>query len=328
MHAGRILPGLAAAACIAVIARITAPATPFPPVLLALAGGLLLSSAGQRPIMGPGIAVSTKLVLRVGVGLLGAQITFANIQGLGFAAALLAIGVLGFTLTAGLFLAKRFGLSHELGWLTAGAVAICGASAALAIAAVLPKSKSVDNNAAACVASITVIGTVAMLLYPFIAQGIGLSPRAAGAFLGASLHEVVQAVGAGFVFSEEAGQVATTVKLMRVACLGPVVLLVSWWARRGQSIQTGGRPPLVPRFLVAFAILAVLASIGAIPSALLPVLTEISRFCLLVAIAALGLKVSFAKLAVFGWRPLLVLILQSLLIGLISIAGVLALGLG
>lgn len=325
--AGRVVPGLAVSAVIAVVAWIAAPMTPFPAVLLALAGGLLLSPVGQSPLLQPGIATAVKPVMRAGVALLGAQITFAAMQDMGVAIALLATGVLALSLIAGLVLARRFGLSAELGWLTAGAVAICGASAALAIAAVLPKSKTIENNAAACVASITVFGTAAMLLYPVLAEAAGLGPRAAGAFLGASLHEVVQAVGAGFALSEDAGAVATTVKLMRVACLGPVILLVSWWSRSsGSGGARSERPPLVPGFLIVFALLMIASSLGAIPAPLSSLLAEVSRACLLTAIAALGLKVSGAKLAAFGWRPLLVLLLQSLIIGLLSIFGVYALG--
>lgn len=322
------ISGLTLASAIAVAAMMLAPFTPLSAVPLALLGGLLLSSRARHPMLQPGIAIGAKSALRIGVALLGAQLSFAQLRAIGVEAALVAVAALVLTLAIGLLMARRLGLTHEIGWLTAGAVSICGASATLAIAASLPKSRTVETNAAACVAAITVVGTAGMLLYPYLAQAAGLDSRAAGIFLGASLHEVVQAVGAGFAVSDEAGELATTAKLVRVACLGPVVLLVGWSTRKRMVETNGTPPPLVPGFLAAFVLLAILASAGAIPSLLLPILGGISRFCLLIAIAALGLRLSLPALTAFGWRGHLALIAQTCLIASLSLAGVLVMGIG
>ncbi len=139
-----------------------------------------------------------------------------------------------------------------------------------------------------------------MLVYPVVAQAMGFSAQAMGVFLGATLHEVAQAVGAGVTVSNEVGGVATAVKLLRVACLTPIVILVGIMMRRGGGTALGSMPPIVPGFLLGFFLLAGLASYAILPPAFLILLSELSRLCLLVAIAALGMKASLPRLAAAG----------------------------
>ena len=309
-----LLPGLIAASVLAVAAALVARFTILPAVLIGLVLGMLLSGWGSHPTYEPGLTFGSRVVLRVGVALLGAQVTIPQIIDLGPAAALIAVAGLILALVAGYALARALRLSEELALLTSAAVAICGASAALAVSAVLPRSETSERNAGATVAAITVIGTAAMIFYPLVAELAGMDAKAAGIFFGASLHEVVQAVGAGFTHSELAGEVSATVKLIRVACLAPVVMLIGWWSHRSNVDAQAQRPPLLPLFLVGFLALAVLASVGAIPAALLPILREASRLCLLVAIVALGMKIALRRLLAFGSRPLLAIAGQTLIL--------------
>jgi len=309
-----LLPGLILAGILAIAAASIASFTILPSVLIGLVLGMLLSGRGSDRRYEPGLTFGSRTVLRVGVALLGAQVTIPQIIDLGPAAALIATGGLILCLVAGYALARALRLSDELAFLTSAAVAICGASAALAVSAVLPRSETSERNAGATVAAITVIGTAAMIAYPLIAELAGMDARAAGLFFGASLHEVVQAVGAGFTHSELASEVSATVKLMRVACLAPVVALIGWWSHRSKVDARGRTPPLLPLFLVGFLTLAALASIGVIPSAVLPVLREASRLCLLVAIVALGMKIAPRRLLAFGPRPLLAIVGQTLIL--------------
>jgi uncharacterized integral membrane protein (TIGR00698 family) len=309
-----LLPGLILAGVLAIAAALFASFTILPSVLIGLVLGMLLSGRGSDRRYEPGLTFGSKAVLRVGVALLGAQVTIPQIIDLGPAAALIAVGGLILCLVLGYLLARALRLSAELALLTSAAVAICGASATLAVSAVLPRSEASERNAGATVAAITVIGTAAMISYPLVAELAGMDGQAAGIFFGASLHEVVQAVGAGFTHSELAGEVSATVKLIRVAWLAPVVAMIGWWSHRSNADGEGRRPPLLPLFLIGFLALATLASIGAIPSALLPVLREASRLCLLVAIVALGTKIAPRRLLAFGPRPLLAIVGQTLIL--------------
>ena len=319
---GALVPGLVLATALAVAAHLLAPLTILPAVLIGLVLGMLLAPLGAAPALEPGLAFGSRAILRIGVALLGAQVTIPQIVELGLAAALIALAGLILALVAGYALARALRLPDELALLTSAAVAICGASATLAVAAVLPRSGTSERNAGATVAAITVIGTAAMIAYPLAAGLAGMDARAAGIFLGASLHEVVQAVGAGFAHSEIAGEVSATVKLMRVACLAPAVAAIGWWSHRSSAEALGRRPPLLPLFLLGFLVLAALASIEAIPAALLPVLRDASRLCLLVAIVALGMKIAPRRLLAFGWRPLLAIAGQTLILAGFAFAAV------
>ncbi len=317
-----LLPGLIVASLLAIAAALLARFTILPSVLIGLVLGMLLSGRGSDPTYEPGLTFGSRVVLRMGVALLGAQVTLPQIIDLGPAAALIAVAGLILCLVAGYLLARALRVSEEVAFLTSAAVAICGASAALAVSAVLPRSETSERNAGATVASITVIGTAAMIFYPLVAELAGMDSQAAGIFFGASLHEVVQAVGAGFTHSELAGETSATVKLMRVACLAPVVALIGWWSHKSNVGVEGQRPPLLPLFLVGFLALAALASIGAIPAALLPFLREASRLCLLVAIVALGTKIAPRRLLAFGSRPLLAIVGQTLILAGFAFAAV------
>ena len=194
---GALVPGVALASALALLALEIANLTILPAVLIGLLLGMAVAGIAQRPVLEQGLAFSSKRLLRIGVALLGARVTLSEMAELGLGAVAIAVGGLILCLGLGYALARAARLPRELAFLTAAAVAICGASAALAVAAVLPRSESRQNNTCATVAAITVIGTAAMLAYPLIAVALGLDDRAAGIFYGATLHEVVQAVGAG-----------------------------------------------------------------------------------------------------------------------------------
>mgnify|MGYP003896376767 CR=1 FL=1 len=156
---------------------------------------------------------------------LGARITLVQLGGLGwFNGALIVAGVLA-TIGFGMVVSRMLGLDRRLGILTGGATAICGASAAIAIATVLPRTETSERELVFTIAGVTVLSTLAMVVYPLIVTGLGLSPDDAGIFLGGTIHDVAQVVGAGYGMSKETGDAATIVKLLRVAMLMPVVVI-------------------------------------------------------------------------------------------------------
>jgi uncharacterized integral membrane protein (TIGR00698 family) len=190
------------------------------------------------------------------------------------------------------------------GWrfalLTGGSVAICGASAAMAIAAVLPKHEKSERDLVFTVLSVTVLSTIAMVIYPMLVNLFDFDSRASGIFLGGTIHDVAQVVGAGFSISNETGETATLVKLIRVSMLAPVVLSFSLIIRqRGLEDQHAGgkKPPLLPSFVVGFLVLAALNSFGLIPAEVSEWTGSLSRWALLIAIAAVGVKTSLRRLS-------------------------------
>ena len=215
----------------------------------------------------------------------------------------------------------------RFGVLTGGSVAICGASAAMAISAVLPKNEHSERNLIFTVLSFTVLSTAAMIVYPILSETLDFSDEVAGVFLGGTIHDVAQVVGAGFSVSDQTGEVATLVKLIRVAMLAPVVLVISILVRRhAGAADTGQRPPLLPVFVVGFLILAVLNSLGLVPAPVTQAMSDLSRWALLVSIAAVGMKTSLKRILDVGGQAIAMIVAETVFIAALVIGGVLLLG--
>lgn len=327
-----LLPGSALSVVIALAASFVSTLHGGPQFLYALFFGIAFHYLSQEEATRPGVEFCARGVLRFGVGLLGARITADQIASLGWTTAAVVVLAVVSTIACSAWLGRRLGLSRAQGVLSGGAVAICGASAALAIASVLPRDKEHDRFTLMVVVTVTVLSTIAMVVYPLVCRLLDLPPELAGLFLGGTIHDVAQVVGAGYTLGQEAGDHATVVKLFRVSMLAIVVIAVSalFKAERaraagsGERAGQGARPPLVPWFLWLFVALVLLNSLGLVPRGVRQDLAEVSRSCLVVAIAALGVKTSFRQLAQAGWKPFVVLLADTLwMAGLVLAAVVL-----
>jgi uncharacterized integral membrane protein (TIGR00698 family) len=321
------LPGLMTCVVIALAAGFAAAQTGTPPMLCALVLGTALHYLSEEVRTAPGVALCVRFVLRLGIGLLGARVTAAQIGALGWSSTFIILVAVACTLLCGLALARRLGLSTAMGVLAGGATAICGASAALAIAAVLPRTKELERDTLAVVVLATLLSTVAMLAYPLAARALGLSSAGAGLFLGGTIHDVAQVVVAGHTLGTEVGGTASVVKLFRVALLAAVVAAVACSFRRHDAAAgattPGPRPPLLPGFLALFLLLALLQSLAGLPPRVQAGLGEISQACLMMGVAALGMKTSFALLARSGWRQVALMLGTTAFMGVLVLSAVL-----
>lgn len=317
-----VLPGTLLAGVVAMAATLVSTLHGGPQLLYALFFGVAFHYLSADPKAKPGIEFCSRNVLRLGVGLLGARITATQIAGLGWSTAAIVVAAVITTLLVGALLGRRLQLNRAQSVLSAGAVAICGASAALAISSVLPRTKESERFTLMVVVTVTVLSTVAMVVYPLVARALGLPPELAGLFLGGTIHDVAQVVGAGYMIDHPTGDYATIVKLFRVSMLAVVVITVSamFKGEREQAERdiaaSGGeagtkKQPLVPWFLWVFVALVAINSLGFVPVEAGKVLNDVSRLCLVVAISALGIKTSFQKLAKAGWRPFTLLLVET-----------------
>lgn len=290
-----------------------------PQLLYALLLGLSLHSLAQQEPIRVGIQFCARTVLRFGVALLGIRITLDQVAHLGVSVGLVLVVAVGLTIASGLLLARFFRRPAAHGLLSGGAVGICGASAAMAISAVLPPTRENERFTLLAVVGVTVLSTLAMVLYPLLLNALPLSPLQSGIFLGGTIHDVAQVVAAGMMMGPEAGDTATVVKLFRVVLLLPVVLLIALGYRHfSQQPEARGvappKPPLVPGFLVGFLAMVLLASSGWVAAEVSSTVQSVSRWCLVVAIGAAGLKTSLGELAQLGWQPVLMLVAETLVI--------------
>ena len=192
-----VLPGLLASLVVGLAASFLSEHYSAPTMLFALLLGMSLNFVADDQRAMPGIAFSARTLLRIGVALLGFRIVLGDILALGPRAIILLILAVLSTLLFGYLVARLTGRGKHFGALSGGAVGICGASAALAIAAILPKSDKQERETAFVVVGVTALSTLAMIVYPLISAAVALTDVQAGVFIGATIHDVAQVVGAG-----------------------------------------------------------------------------------------------------------------------------------
>jgi len=254
-------PGLALCAVLALAGSFLAEHYGAPALLMVLLLGLGFASQGSEARMQPGVALCSRQLLRIGVALLGARIGVAQLEAVGARPLLLVLVTVPLVLGLALLLGRLLRLPTLHSLVAGAAVAICGVSAAIAVAAVIPAGRLEERRLLAVVVGVTALGTLSMLLYPPLAGLLGLDALDSGLLLGASIHDVAQAAGAGYLVSETAGDVATLTKLLRVALLAPLVLVIGLLLRR----QEPGSPDF-PLFLLGFLGLFTLNSLGWLPA--------------------------------------------------------------
>jgi uncharacterized integral membrane protein (TIGR00698 family) len=310
------LPGVVLSATVAIASMALASHYGAPVMLFALLLGMALNFLSAEGRSAPGIDFTAKQVLRLGVALLGLRITTAQVAALGWEPVAMVVLAVALTIGVGIVLAKLMGFQMFFGLLTGGAVAICGASAALALSAAMPSHPLKERATLFTVIGVSTLSTLAMILYPPLTQALGLSSLDAGAFIGGTIHDVAQVVGAGYSLSHDAGDAATLVKLLRVAMLLPVIALAAWLARRhlmaqGDGAASGPRPPLLPWFAVAFAVLVLVNSTGWLPAALVEGGKSSSQFFLVASMAAIGMKTHLRDIVTVGWKPVALMVLET-----------------
>lgn len=310
------LPGLALALVLTGGATLLAQAFHAPVAPFALVAGFLIAAPlmGRFPVAA-GLKVAERPLLRAGIALLGLRIALGDIAHLGLPTLLLVLACVALTLGLGSGIGRLFGLPRGFSMLSASATAICGASAAMAVASVLPKGEETERQTGYVVAVVATLSTVAMLAYPAIAHLAGLSPQAAAIFLGASIHDVAQVAGAGYSVSPAVGDMAVTVKLVRVSLLALVVATVAFsFVGAARGVKGPGRAALLPGFVIAFFALAGLRTAGLVPADVLPAATFASNLLIGAGVVAVGAKTSVAGLKSMGWRPLAALACQTALL--------------
>jgi uncharacterized integral membrane protein (TIGR00698 family) len=317
-----LFPGVFACAVVAAAAAFLGEHYSAPVLLYALLLGMAMNFLAEQGPCGPGIDFCSRTILRVGVALLGLRITLSQVEALGWRPMVLVIFCVALTIGLSMLAAKRMGFESLFGLLTGGATAICGASAALALSAALPPDPRKERETLFTVIGVSTLSTLAMIAYPAIVKALGLDARSAGIFLGATIHDVAQVVGAGYSLSVETGDAATLVKLLRVAMLLPVIVLAAA-ITRARSAADGepfaNRPPLLPGFAVAFAVLVAVNSTGWVPPALQSAGTGASRWFLVAAMAAIGMKTQLRELARVGYKPVALMVGETVFLAVLAL---------
>lgn len=310
---GSLFPGLAACAVAAAASAWLSDHYGFPIILLGLLVGLALNFISANEATHRGLDFASRTFLRIGIVVLGLQVTFLQIAVLGPVPFAALIVIMTLTMGAGFLGARLSGQTPYAGLLAGGATAICGASAALALYGVIGRQRLPQAQFALTLVGVSLASALAMTIYPLLAARFGLSDAQAGFLIGASIHDVAQAIGGGYAFSDAAGASATIVKLARVALLAPVVAFVGLMLKpEDGSEQRIWRRLALPWFIVAFFAMVTLNSFAPIPEAVRGGALTASKALLLLAVTATAMRTRMDLLLDMGWRAGVPVLLASL----------------
>lgn len=276
--------------------------------LSALTVGILVGVAIRLAVplpavVEPGIRWTLYWLLRAGIVLLGFRLGLQDMLSVGLGGLTLVVVGVATTIALAIGLGRLLGLPDTLSTLIGCGTGICGASAVVAVDGVI---RGREQDVACSIAMVTVYGSVAMFTYPAIAHVLGLSEPVYAAWAGGSIHEVAQAVAAGFAFDSQAGVDASLYKLSRVALLAPVcAILALWWQRRGHAqSEADNRKTPFPMFVLLFVAVVGANSVVYLPQAVHGGLVDLDAALLAAAMVAMGLQTRLVAVLRLGWRPL------------------------
>ena len=314
------LQDIAAGVTLSAVLSLTAYAISYrygaPAMLMGLLLGLSCHFLSESDQFTRGLVWASGPCLRFGVALLGLRLSLDEVAVLGWPAVVAVCAAVLMTLAFGVLWSRVLGCERDLGLLTGGAVGICGASAAMAISAALPESEAKQRHTLFTVIGVTTFSTAAMVFYPIFGDFLMFTSTEMGFFIGATIHDVAQVVGAGYSVSPETGDLATFVKLLRVAMLVPIVMGIAFLSRisaRSPDQDAGqSSPASFPIFLLGFVALFLLNNIVSLPVPLTQGFSQLATGLLLLAVTALGVRTSLREVASIGWRPIVLLAGESL----------------
>ena len=255
----QLLPGVTICAVASAAAAWFSDHYGMPIILMGLILGLALQFVSADPRSAAGLDFVGRRCLRLGIVVLGLQVTITQIGALGLVPFGALLAVMAAAAAAAVLGARLSGQSVAVGILAGGATAICGASAALALYGVIGRSRVNQAQFTLTLVVISLASALAMTIYPVLAEAAHFNARQAGFLTGAAIHDVAQSIGGGYAVSNAAGAAATVVKLTRVALLGPLVALAavviarvapvddSEAGDRGQAFGEGGNAAVHPR---------------------------------------------------------------------------------
>jgi uncharacterized integral membrane protein (TIGR00698 family) len=302
----KLFPGIVLAATLAWLARwlhdLSALSRISALMLAIILGMVIRNTVGVPAAMQEGIRFSVRRLLRLAIMLLGFQISMSQIWQVGGVGFLIVVTTLVCTFLFTLWLGRRLGVDPKVTELIAAGTSICGASAVVATNTVTEGS---DEDVTYAIASITALGTVSILLYPLASAAIGMPAASYGLWTGASIHEIAQVIAAAFQGGSVSAQYGAISKLSRVVLLAPVVFTLGYLATRRRTAEGHRAKVATPWFLGGFLAMIGVNSLGLLSKTWTASLVTANQFLLAVALAAMGLETSVAKLRAAGLRPFL-----------------------
>ncbi len=322
-----LTPGLLLSACVAVVSILLSSLIPgdiIGATVMALLVGMALNPLFNRyQQFHPGVNYASKMVLRAGIILMGVNMNFAQVVNVGKYALFVMLFTMATAFGAGNLIGRKFGMNWKLTNLLAVSTAICGGSA---VAAVGPVIKAKDEDIAYAISSTFIFDILTVVVFPWIGMALGMSDMGYGLWTGTAVNDTSSVVAAGYAFSELAGNTAVIVKLTRTLFIIPYVLMFSVITERLEARAEGiqGRAPInwkkiFPFFIVFFLVVVALRSTGIIPEVAVPPLSKTSKFLMITALSAIGLKTSYGDIKNIGFKPMILGFITDTLVVFVSL---------
>ena len=312
--------------------------SPISSIIIAIIFGMALSNFFKlKEHFTPGFEFSLKRILRLGIILLGIRLSMLDVFQLASSVLPLIIACISLTLAATYFIAKKFVLDDKFSFLTAVGTSICGVTAIVAVSPVINAHKEQTSYA---IANITLFGILAMLLYPSLAEMSFTSLEQIGYFLGTSIHETSQVVGAGLIYSQQYAKesvidIATVTKLLRNSFMLLLIPLIAFVYHRQAQVgkTTISFVNIFPFFILGFLAMALLRTLGDSQinsgssflfldennwQSFIGYTKSLAEICLTIAMASIGLSTNVKKMFSLGFKPLYLGLTVSLITGVSS----------
>ncbi len=311
---------------------------PIGPAIIAVVFGLLIRNTLALPdVFKAGCKSAIRTYIPVAIVLTGGGLNLAVISAVGMKALAVIVLCIGVALVGGYYIGRLCRLSFKTSLLLGAGTAICGNSAIVATA---PLIDAEDDDIVLSIGTVNLFGLLAMLAWPFVGGWLSMSSESFGMWAGTTIHAVPQVVAAGFAFSSDAGTLATLVKLVRVACLAPMVFLLAILHSRRHAADNGDGltiryARLVPWFVWGFLILSLANTAGLLPTLSfnpamgrrdLPFTVTVAAACTFFAnllltmdMAAIGLEVNLRQLVAVGGQALLAGLLSTAALGIFGL---------
>jgi uncharacterized integral membrane protein (TIGR00698 family) len=331
---GGAVPGLIAVAILAGTAYAATRVLPgiFGAATIGLFLGMFVANISRTSMFDGGAKLARGWLLPLGIVLLGARLSLADILSTGLGAISVLVIDITLVLVVTLTLARFMGMSARLATLIGVGTAICGNTAIIATA---PVVKADDREVSFAVATITLFGTAAVIVFPLIGHALGMSDNLFGHWAGAAVNDTSQVTATAFSYSVPAGETATIVKLTRNTLMVPVIFLVGTWfaTRQAGAEDSGERRSLrtsalkaVPPFLLGFLALALINSAGLIPNEVADTMVQLSQVFIVAALVGVGLSTKFSALRKTGPGPFLMGLVVAIMLAIVSLGLFMAIG--
>lgn len=323
----------------------------FSEILVAVLLGLYVGNAFPlNKNIRAGARFALQRLLRIGIILLGLRLSLQDVAATGVKALLLVVICISLALALAYLAGRLFRIPPRLAALIGVGTAICGNTAIVATAPVIEAN---EEEMGFAVATITLFGLLAVLIYPLIGHAIGLGEQQFGLWAGTAVNDTSQVVAVAAIYSDLSLNVATIVKLTRNTLMAPLIILIGLVYTRAVKLNDQVQDnqskrfewgKLVPGFIIGFLVMAMVRSIGIAlgvfpqsvsqpgdlrtAAAILKGIDGLSKFLILMALAGVGLNTNLSSLRRIGLKPLLVGTCVAFLLAAISLSLILFTPLG